>query len=85
MSLVNNILQSAELYISWCHEPTFTSVTSPRYSWSLPWPLDRVLTYLKKRSVFKKLDIQGWSDKTLQEVYNEVDSCCQGLFKIKIQ
>jgi metaxin len=51
MSLVNNVLNSAELYIMWSHDYTYNTITYPRYSFATPWPLDRILTWKKKRSV----------------------------------
>lgn len=79
MSLVNNLLYSSELFITWCHEITYNSVTYPRYSFATPFPLNRILSWKKKRSVQAKLESISWADKKLEDVYEEVDSCCQAL------
>jgi len=79
MSLVNNVLGNAELYISWQDEVTLTEVTAPRFSAVYPWPLGTLLTWQKRRQVSKKLGALGWTNKTLEEVYQEVDTCCRAL------
>ncbi|CAG2173569.1 unnamed protein product [Oppiella nova] len=87
MSLVINVLHSAELYITWTHEYTYNTITYPRYSFATPFPLDRILCWKKRRAVqaapnpsgIRKLDSISWSDKKLVDVYDEVDSCCQAL------
>lgn len=79
MSLVNNVLGNAELYISWIDQITLTEVSTPRYASVHPWPLNLLLTWQKKRQVLKKLNALGWSQKSLEEVYNEVETCCRAL------
>jgi len=79
MSLVNNVMGNAELYMSWVDQLTLAEVTTPRYSSVYPWPLDLILTWQKKRQVVKKLSALGWSNKSLEEVYNEVETCCRAL------
>ena len=79
MSLVNNVLGNAELYISWQDPVTLTSVTSPRHSAPHPWPLGALLTWQKKSQVNKRLGALGWGSKSLEEVYTEVETCCRAL------
>uniref|UniRef100_A0A2P2I705 Metaxin-2 n=1 Tax=Hirondellea gigas TaxID=1518452 RepID=A0A2P2I705_9CRUS len=79
MSLVNNVLGAAELYISWVHQETYDSVTYPRYGSVQPWPLNVILTRQRRRTVLRRLQLLGWKHKTLQEVYGEVDNCCRAL------
>ncbi|KAK2702798.1 metaxin-2-like [Artemia franciscana] len=79
MSLVNNILGNAELYVSWLDNSTFTEITKPRYGSVYPWPLKHVLTWQKQREIKKRLTAFGWAQKSLDEVYNEVDNCCHAL------
>lgn len=79
MSLVNNVLGSAEMYVSWLHEGIYTAVTQPRYSSVYPWPLSAVLTYMKRRGVKKNLNMLGWGERTIDEVYAEVNTCCLAL------
>jgi len=79
MSLVNNVLGNAELYLSWQEEGTLTEVTTPRYSAPHPWPLGAILTWQKRQQVTKRLGALGWSGKTVEEVYTEVETCCRAL------
>uniref|UniRef100_A0A0P6G4C8 Metaxin-2 n=1 Tax=Daphnia magna TaxID=35525 RepID=A0A0P6G4C8_9CRUS len=68
MSLANNILGNAELYISWCDENVLNEVTCPRYGSVYSWPLNTLLTWRKQKQVTKKLTALGWITKTLDEV-----------------
>jgi len=79
MSLVNNVLGNAELYITWCDEETRKEVTEPRNGCLHPWPLNLVLNWQKRRSVLKRLSALQWTVKSLEEVYSEVDTCCKAL------
>ncbi|XP_057369326.1 metaxin-2-like [Daphnia carinata] len=79
MSLANNILGNAELYISWCDETVLNEVTCPRYGSVYSWPLNTLLTWRKQKQVTKKLTALGWITKTLDEVYEDVDHCCNAL------
>lgn len=79
MSLVNNVLGTAELYVSWAHRQTYESVTYPRFGSVHPWPLSSVLTWQKRHIVLRRLSLLGWKKKTIEEVYSEVDNCCRAL------
>jgi metaxin len=79
MSLVNNVMGNAELYITWIDQLSLSEVTVPRYASVHPWPLNQILTWQKKRQVLKKLGALGWSTKTADEVYTEVETCCRAL------
>jgi len=79
MTLVTSVLGNAELYLSWKDEVTASEVTIPRYGSVYPWPLSTLLSYQKKWSVCKKLTALGWLNKSLDEVYQEVEQCCQAL------
>jgi len=79
MSLVNNVMGNAELYISWIDQVTLTEVSTPRFSSMYPWPLNHILTWQKQRQVVKKLNALGWATKSLDEVYSEVETCCKAL------
>lgn len=79
MSLVSNVLGNAENFVSWCEPVTLEQVTKPRYGSVFPWPLNFVLNWQKKSQITKKLSSLGWGDKSLEEVYSEVDKCCQTL------
>jgi len=79
MSLVNNVLGNAELYVTWMDEVTRKEVTEPRNGAIHPWPLNQVLNWKKRRSVVKRLSALQWTGKSLEEVYQEVDTCCKAL------
>ena len=68
-----------QLYLSWADDVTLAEVTYPRYGSVHPWPLNTLLSWQKKRSVCKKLSALGWLTKSLDEVYAEVERCCQAL------
>ncbi|KAJ1519484.1 hypothetical protein ONE63_004770 [Megalurothrips usitatus] len=79
MSLINNVLANAELFITWCDAPTYKQVTKPRYGSVFPWPLNHLLCWQKKSSVTKRLHVLGWANKSLDDVFHEVDLCCSAL------
>lgn len=79
MSLVSNVLGNAEMYLSWLDQVTYNEVTKPRYGSVYPWPLNHILTWQKKQQIYKKLAALGWTSKTLEEVYQEVEQCCMAL------
>ena len=79
MSLVSNVLGNAELFLSWNDDVTLLEVTKPRYGSVYPWPLNVILSWKKKSQVKKKLAALGWGNKSLEEVYSEVENCCQAL------
>jgi hypothetical protein len=57
-----------QLYITWCDKTTLQEVTKPRFGSVLPWPLNHIITWQKRRQVVKKLGVLGWGQKTLDEV-----------------
>ncbi|XP_068101558.1 metaxin-2 isoform X1 [Hyperolius riggenbachi] len=79
MELVNNMLLTAELYIQWCDEATLEEITQPRYSSPYSWPLNFILVLQKKWEIKRKMKAIGWAGKTLDQVYEDVDQCCQAL------
>jgi len=79
MSLVNNVLGNAELYISWVDQVTLEEVTKPRHSSVHPWPLSLILNWQKRSSVLKRLGALGWTNKSCEDVFNEIDNCCRAL------
>jgi len=68
MSLANNILGNAELFISWCDETVMNEVTVPRYGSVYSWPLNSILSWKKQKQVHRKLSAMGWTNKSLEEV-----------------
>ncbi|EFA06445.2 Metaxin-2-like Protein [Tribolium castaneum] len=79
MSLVHNVMEVAELYICWCDKETYNEVTSVRYGSIYPWPLNHIQNRVKRAQVIKKLKVLGWYQKTMSEVFQEVENCCQAL------
>jgi len=79
MSLVTNVLGNAELYISWMDQVTLEEVTKPRHGSVHPWPLSLVLNWQKRNTVLKKLGALGWKNKSIEDVYNEIENCCRAL------
>lgn len=79
LSLVNNVFVNAELYICWVDRTTLNTVTQPRYESVYPWPLNRYLSWQKRREVIKKLNMLGWYNRSLDEVFTDVNNCCMAL------
>jgi len=79
MSLVNNVLGNAELYISWIDQVTLEEVTQPRHGSVHPWPLSLVLNWQKRSAVTKRLGALGWTSKSMDDVYSEIENCCRAL------
>merc|ERR1712079_119304 len=79
MSLVNNVLGNAELYISWVDQVTLEEVTKPRHGSVHPWPLNSVLNWQKRSGVVKRLSALGWTSKSVEDVYTEIENCCRAL------
>uniref|UniRef100_A0A8D0GLC2 Metaxin-2 n=1 Tax=Sphenodon punctatus TaxID=8508 RepID=A0A8D0GLC2_SPHPU len=79
MELVNNMLLTAELYLQWCDDATVEEITHPRYGSPYPWPLNRILAYQKQWEVRRKMKAIGWAGKSLDQVFEDVDQCCQAL------
>lgn len=79
LSLVNNVFVNAELYICWVDATILNAVTKPRHGSVYPWPLNHYLNWQKRREVIKKLNVLGWYNKSLDEVYDDVRKCCIAL------
>ncbi|KAK9512893.1 hypothetical protein O3M35_001207 [Rhynocoris fuscipes] len=79
MSLVNTVLGNAENYITWCDNQTYSEITKPRYGSVHPFPLNHILTYMRRKSVIKRLTALGWYEKNLDKVYEEIDRACSAL------
>ena len=79
MSLVNTVLYNAELYVCWCHEETYNTVTKGRHGSVYPWPLNHLLNWQKRNQVTKRLSILSCANKTLEEMIDEVKRCCDAL------
>lgn len=79
MSLVNNVLTNAELYMCWYDKNIYETVTWPRYSSVFSWPLNYIITWQKKRSIYNKLGVLGWTKKSMDQVllFNKNNFKCQ--------
>ena len=58
---------------------TLEEVTKPRHGSVHPWPLNFVLNWQKRSGVVKRLSALGWTTKTVEDVYAEVENCCRAL------
>ncbi|XP_061197358.1 metaxin-2-like isoform X2 [Saccostrea echinata] len=54
-------------------------VTQTRVGSVHPWPLNWMIPMLKKSEVKSHLKSVGWADKSLEDVLDEIKSCCQAL------
>lgn len=71
------MLLSAELYLQGCDEATVGDTTNVRYSYH--WCFKHSLVYQKQQEVKYKMKATGWVNKTLDQVLEDVDHCCQAL------
>ncbi|XP_025081781.1 metaxin-2-like isoform X2 [Pomacea canaliculata] len=79
MAMIDNILVNAELYLAWLDETVSSEVTRPRYGCPYPWPLNWILPLRKQSEVRARLSSNGWKDKNMKQVCEEVRICCQAL------
>ena len=79
ISLISNVLYHAELYICWCDENTYNNITKIRHGSVYPWPLNHLMNWQKRSQICKKLSALGWTNKTSDEVLEEVKKCCDAL------
>nr|CAH7767848.1 unnamed protein product [Callosobruchus chinensis] len=79
MSLIHNVIENAELHVCWVDKQTYNEVTSRRHGSVYPWPLNHVLNWEKRRQVVKKLKALDWYNKTLDDVFAELEACCEAL------
>ncbi|KAK7862975.1 hypothetical protein R5R35_002034 [Gryllus longicercus] len=79
ISLINCVLGNAEIYVTWKDDTVFNEVTKPRYGSVFPFPLNRILCWQKQKKNLKRLSMLGWGGKSLEEVYNDIESCCSAL------
>ncbi|RUS68743.1 hypothetical protein EGW08_023494 [Elysia chlorotica] len=79
VSMLDNILTNAELYVAWMVPDVLAEVTKPRYGCAYPWPLNWILPWLKQREVQHLMTIKDWASKSLGEVTGEVRVCLRAL------
>ena len=66
----------------WCRihsQVTLEEVTQPRHGSVHPWPLSLVLNWQKRSAVTKRLGALGWTSKSMDDVYSEIENCCRAL------
>lgn len=79
MSLAENVFVNAVLYVLWCDSETYRKVTQVRNGSPYRWPLSKLIPLKKYYEVKRLLQSLGWTKKSLSEVYDSVDTCCQSL------
>ncbi|KAL5011143.1 hypothetical protein ScPMuIL_013448 [Solemya velum] len=79
MSLVESVLVNSELHLAWLNPEVVNEVTKMRYGSVYAWPLDKILPWKKQREVRSRLDSVGWAKKSIDEVCDEISTCCQAL------
>ncbi|VEN36389.1 unnamed protein product [Callosobruchus maculatus] len=79
MSLIHNVIENAELHICWADKLTYNRVTRVRHGSVYPWPLSYMQNWEKRSQVIKKLKALDWYNKTLDDVFAEVEACCEAL------
>lgn len=67
------------MYICWVDDETYNEVTTARNGSVYPWPLNHIQNRNKRSQVIKKLKTLGWYNKKLEDVYSEVETCCESL------
>lgn len=79
MSLVDNILSNAELYICWCDETVLREITKKRNGSVYNFPLNHIQNWRKRNSVLKHLQFYDFLNLTFEEIVAKVDKLCQTL------
>ena len=79
ITMVHSILYNAELYVSWIVNEIYSSTTKPRYGSVHPWPLNWVLPWKRQLEVRARLNANGWENKTIEDVEDEIKACLQAL------
>ena len=68
-----------QLYICWVDKETYNEITTVRHGSVYPWPLNHIMNRQKKNQVIKKLKALDWYKKSLEEVYQDIENCCDAL------
>jgi len=69
-----NRLKQLELYINWCHEPTYLKATQARFQRRKPWPLRQLLTNRRKNYVTNHLSSIGIFPADIGKIEKEMQS-----------
>lgn len=67
------------MYICWVDTETYNEITCVRNGSYYPWPLNVIQNYTKRNQIIRKLKALDWYSKTLEDVYLEVEKCCDAL------
>ncbi|KAJ8036449.1 Metaxin-2 [Holothuria leucospilota] len=79
MALTINRFYNAEVFLSWYCEAIAEKITKPRYGAPYAWPLNKILPWYKQQEAKKYLKVQGWLEKSQDEVYEELKMACKAL------
>lgn len=79
ITLAENILTNAELYMSWIDKEVLEETTKPRYGSVYPWPLSVIQCRRKRQQVLQQLKVYEWKSKSLEEVLDDVKKLCETL------
>ncbi|CAK9304746.1 unnamed protein product [Gordionus sp. m RMFG-2023] len=79
MKYIDHTFTLAEIYILWKDEDVYSRFTALRYGFPYSFPLNKIMTYSKKRSLFKYLKAHDWFDLNLKQVLTHVKTCCDRL------
>jgi len=81
LQLCNNFTL-IELYINWMHEPSFQKITTKRYAFNKPWPLNKLLLKQRRAQIISYLKAKGWGDKNLGNIETELSSILEALSQL---
>lgn len=81
ISFVHKSFNSTLLYVLWSQEETYQKITKKRYGSPYSWPLNRVLPWLKRQATLRHLHALHFTNKSVHQVYSELDECCEVLSK----
>uniref|UniRef100_A0A1A9WBU0 Metaxin-2 n=1 Tax=Glossina brevipalpis TaxID=37001 RepID=A0A1A9WBU0_9MUSC len=84
VSLTENTLTMAELYISFMVKRVYDEFTAPRNGCMHPWPLNKIQNFIKLRQAKKLLTVYQWKDMEINDVLTKVCRCCE-ILQAKLQ
>lgn len=79
-ALISGRLEALELFTSWLIEDNYNHVTLPAYTSHSTWPLSAILSFYKKRQVYRLVASQGqWSDISTEMMMGETKTVASAL------
>jgi len=79
MSLVHNVLEKALLYFTWLDDSVYHGMTKVRVGSPFNFPLKFLVPWVTRRKVTEQLKVLKWAERTVDEVYKEVETCLLAL------